>query len=318
VPPQCDFDTVRINFTVTSAGRQYDRLALMFLGDIEVFRTSTAEPTLDGIVWTYVKEMSQYLSLWKQPQKVIFDLGNLISDIYTGSYNATLTASFTYENNVKVADLILPISANQAANNQSSAFQVPSSNATAALTVPNSVSRAVVSISACGQIAEEFWWSNVLNEDVWDFASAVGELYGYSPWREVQLYIDGLLAGVVWPFPVIFTGGVVPGFWRPIVGIDAFDLREPEIDISPFLPLLTDGNSHTFDIRIAGLNTTPDSHPTITESVGSYWIVTGKVFLYEGTGKAHVGKGSPPVIHAPEPVFGVSRHLVTDSKTGVN
>ncbi|KIL55078.1 hypothetical protein M378DRAFT_18265, partial [Amanita muscaria Koide BX008] len=44
-PPKCDFDTVKINFTVTSKGRQFDRLALMYLGDVEVFRTSTAEPT---------------------------------------------------------------------------------------------------------------------------------------------------------------------------------------------------------------------------------------------------------------------------------
>lgn len=27
----------------------------MYLGDIEVFRTSTAEPTADGIIWTYLK-----------------------------------------------------------------------------------------------------------------------------------------------------------------------------------------------------------------------------------------------------------------------
>src|ERR1700758_1574812 len=59
-PPNCEFDTVRINLTVTSRGRQYDRLGLMFLGDTEVFRTSTAEPTINGIIWTYIKDMSQY------------------------------------------------------------------------------------------------------------------------------------------------------------------------------------------------------------------------------------------------------------------
>lgn len=59
-----------------------------------------------------------------------------------------------------------------------------------------------------------------------------GGLYGYSPLREVQLLIDGMLAGVAWPFPTIFTGGVVPGLWRPIVGIEAFDLKEYEVDIT--------------------------------------------------------------------------------------
>lgn len=51
----------------------------MFLNDTEVWRTSTAEPKpAPGIVWSYIKDMTQYLSLWKSSQKLIFDLGNLI------------------------------------------------------------------------------------------------------------------------------------------------------------------------------------------------------------------------------------------------
>lgn len=289
----------------------------MYLNDTEVFRTSTAEPTTDGIVWTYIKEMSQYLSLWQNPQKIIFDLGNLIDSTYTGYYNTTLTASFTKENNVRMADLILPISARQSVNNAASAFTVPSDNATVDLTFPRSAQRAVVSISACGQSEEEFWWSSVLNQDIDDFDSTIGELYGYSPFREVQLYIDGLLAGVVWPFPIIFTGGVAPGFWRPIVGIDAFDLREPEIDISPFLPLLLDGEAHSFEIKIAGLNTPSSNNITLAETVNSYWIVTGKVFIYfNDSGKSNITPtGVPPNISAPDPLFSFERNLVSNSST---
>lgn len=323
VPPACDFDTVRINLTVTSQGRQYDRLALMFLGDIEVFRTSTAEPTTNGIIWTYIKEMSQYLALWKTPQKLIFDLGNLIDNTYTGPYNVTLTASFTKQNNVRVADVILPISSRQSANNVSSAFNVPGDNATVALKIPQTASRAIVSISACGQSTEEFWWSNVFSQDTDDFNSTVGELYGYSPFREIQLLIDGVLAGVVWPFPIIFTGGVAPGFWRPIVGIDAFDLREPEIDISPFLPLLTDGKAHSFQIKVVGLNTPPNGPVTLSQSVGSYWVVTGKVFVYldDGTTNNSVNaseRGVLPKVVAPKPEFTITRNLVQNSRTGAN
>ena len=69
-----------------------------------------------------------------------------------------------------------------------------------------------------------------------DTFPSYGPLYGYSPFREVQLFIDGILAGVSWPFPIIFTGGIVPGLWRPIVGIDAFDLKEDEIDITVYVP----------------------------------------------------------------------------------
>lgn len=49
-------------------------------GLTKVGRTSTAQPTIPpGISWTYMKDMTQYLYFWKQPQKIIFDLGNLIS-----------------------------------------------------------------------------------------------------------------------------------------------------------------------------------------------------------------------------------------------
>lgn len=53
--PNCTFNRVTWNLTVVSAGRQFDRLGIVYLGDIEVFRTSTAEPTTSGIEWTYLK-----------------------------------------------------------------------------------------------------------------------------------------------------------------------------------------------------------------------------------------------------------------------
>lgn len=54
---------------------------LRYFGDTEVFRTSTEEPNRRGISYTYMKDMSQFMALWKQPQKVIFDLPNSLTDI---------------------------------------------------------------------------------------------------------------------------------------------------------------------------------------------------------------------------------------------
>ena len=289
----------------------------MYLGDIEVFRTSTAEPTQNGIIWTYIKEMDEYDVLWKSPQKIIFDLGNLINNVYTGSFNATLTATFfTIPGSRTVADSILPISARQSAKNQPSAFNVPGQNASVAYQLPQNIERAVVSLSACGQSTEEFWYTNALSSEVDTFDSTAGALYGYSPFREVQLLIDGQLAGVSWPFPIIFTGGIVPGLWRPIVGIDTFDLREHEIDVTPWLPLLCDGGSHTFEIRVAGLNDDGAGHATLVESVGSYWIVTGKIFLFLDK-SGSVTTGSAPNINAPAPQIQISS-TITKNATGAN
>ncbi|MCJ1251956.1 hypothetical protein MMC30_009194 [Trapelia coarctata] len=306
-----------MNFTVTSRGRQFDRLALMYLGDVEVFRTSTAEPTVNGIVWTYVKEMQQYDALWKVNQKILFDLGNLVDSTYTGIYNTSLTAIFfTIPDSPPTADEILPISAMQSAHNQGSVFSVPGQNASVSYTLPQNVNRAVVSLQACGQGTEEFWYTNTFTSEENTFAATTGALYGGSPWREVQLLIDGQLAGVSWPFPVIFTGGIVPGLWRPIVGIDAFDLREHEIDISPFLPVLLDGNPHSFEIRVASLGDDGSGQATLVETPGSYWLVSGKIFLFLDTA-GHVTTGSKPTIEAPVPSFTLSS-TVTQNAAGEN
>ena len=306
-----------MNFTVTSQGRQFDRLGLMYLGDIEVFRTSTAEPTANGIVWTYIKEMEQYNALWATDQKIIFDLGNLVDSTYTGPFFTTLTATFfTVPDSQPTADTILPISAEQSGVNMGSAFTVPSQNASVSYRLPQNVERAVISLSACGQIAEEFWYTNTFSSEVNTFESTAGTLYGYGPFREVQLLIDGQLAGVSWPFPIIFTGGIVPGFWRPIVGIDAFDLRQHEIDVTPWLPLLCDGRSHIFEIRVAGLNDDGAGHATLSETVGSYWVVTGTIFLFLGAAGS-ITTGSELSIDAPAPEIHVASSLTTNS-TGAN
>lgn len=41
-----------------------------------------------------------------------------------------------------------------------------------------------------------------------------------------------------WPFPIVFTGGISPGLWVPIVGIDTYDLPS---SVSPWLGVLCDG-----------------------------------------------------------------------------
>ena len=148
---------------------------------------------------------------------------------------------------------------------------MPSDIAAVNVKIPRRTNRAVFSIFACGQIDEEQWFDNVFDSAVNTFPG-YGPLFGGSPFRELQLYIDGMLAGVVWPFPIFFTGGIVPGLWRPIVGIDAFDLREDEIDITPWLGQITDGHKHTFEIRVAGISGDGSTKKPILEPAPSYWV----------------------------------------------
>ncbi|KAF1354911.1 peptide N-acetyl-beta-D-glucosaminyl asparaginase amidase A-domain-containing protein [Delphinella strobiligena] len=304
-PPNCDFNRVTWNLSVTSAGRQFDRLGIVYLGDVEVFRTSTAEPTTTGIHWVYLKDMTPYSALLRQQQKLIFDLGNIVDSTYTAAFNVTLVATFfTAPDSISPADIILPISARQSDDDAASVFTLPPDTAANNLTFPRNTLRAVFTVAATGQSDEEFWWSNVPSLVI-DTFPQTGSLYGYSPFREVQLYIDGLLAGVAWPFPVIFTGGVVPGLWRPIVGIEAFDLLEDEIDITPWLPLLCDGSSHEFLIRVSGLSESSNGTAVLSGTTESYWLVTGKVFIWLDESN-HTTTGTPPTRNLPSPSLHIS------------
>lgn len=270
--------------SVTSEGINYDRLGLIFFGDIEVWRTTTAMPTRTGIYWNYQKDMTVYDTLLRAEQKVIFEMDNIYDSVFTGAYNVTITALYyndLYPEPLTPADIILPITSQSSAENASSVFSVPDGNATVSLSFPENVERAVVSIFASGNGAEEFWYANVPTEYEETFGSN-NTLYGYGPWREVQLLIDGKLAGISWPFPTIFTGGISPGLWVPIVGVDTYDLPSFEIDISPWLGLLCNGHNHTFQLKVVGYDS-----ETILGTVGSNWWITGAVFIWSDVKGSH-------------------------------
>ncbi|KAI1767020.1 hypothetical protein GGR53DRAFT_527716 [Hypoxylon sp. FL1150] len=277
----CAFTTAIFNLSVISSGRQYDRLATLWLGDVEVWRTSTAMPTQSGIHWSFQKDVTVWHALLAREQKIIFDLGNVIDgDRYTGLFNVTLEALYyedVYEAGFHPAEHIYPISTLSSAGNTTSLFSLPGDSGAVNLTLPRNVRNAVISLAASGNGAEEFWFTNVPTEYVSTFPSNEGWLYGYSPFREVQVLVDGQLAGVSWPFPILFTGGVDPGAWRPIVGIDAFELPTFEVDITPWLGLLTDGQEHTFQLQVVGFDRSAENG---IGPVGENWWVSGSVFVW--------------------------------------
>lgn len=269
-----------------------------------------------------MKDMSQYMALWKQQQKVIMNLPNAVNVNLTGVWNTTLTASFfNAPQAFTPADTIIPISARQANNgSRPSVFTIPGSTPASNVVInfPRNAARAIFSVSATGQGNEEFWWSNVLQSNTQTYNASGATLFGFSPFREVQVLIDGQLAGVQWPFPVIFTGGVVPSFWSPMVGVDAFDLKEGEIDITPWLGVLCDGQSHNFTINVVGLNDTGGTTATLSSGVNSNWQVTGKVFVWLDSANTNaVTTGAAPTINGANPAILVSQSL-TKNATGFN
>jgi hypothetical protein len=280
-PTDCKYTTTILRLSVSSKGRQYDRLAFLFFGDVEVWRTSTAMPTRYGIYWTFAKDVTFFDVLLRKEQKIIFDLGNLVDGkLYTGAWNVTLEALYfddDYGRTFEPAHQVYALSNMTSGVNKPSVFSLPGDGGMTTVTLPRNVKSAVVSLLASGNGAEEFWWGNVPSEYVKTFPENEDPLPGYSPFREVQLLVDGQLAGVSWPFPILFTGGVDPGAWRPVVGIDSFDLSSFEIDVTPWLSLLCDGKPHTFQFKVVGYDS---SLPGNIGPVGDNWYVTGSLWVW--------------------------------------
>ncbi|RSS84605.1 peptide-N4-asparagine amidase A, partial [Streptomyces sp. WAC05292] len=75
-------------------GRQFDRLGHLSLGGVEILRTSTPEPSPDGITWTVEKDVTRYRDTLSRPQPVEMLIGNVVNETYTGVIDAKATLVF--------------------------------------------------------------------------------------------------------------------------------------------------------------------------------------------------------------------------------
>ncbi|CAL1696075.1 unnamed protein product [Somion occarium] len=268
---------ITLNVTVYSIGTQYDRLSSLYLSHVEILRHSSAEPTKTGTVWT-VKDVTHYSALFRKPGQILMDFSNIISaDLgLDASFHVDVTAAFHVATPSfpvpTTSDLILPLS--NLSPNTTNLFTIEDDlGGTTNITIPPSTQQAFVEIYASGNSNEEFWYLNTPDEFLDRFPSSTG-LVGKGPFREIQLVLDGRLAGVVWPHAVIYTGGITPTNWRPLTAYGTYDQPTYYIDVTPFLPLINDDKQHAFTLRVQGQGASP--------SINSNWFVSGSVHLKLG------------------------------------
>ena len=96
---------------------------------------------------------------------------------------------------------------------------------------------------------QQFWYSNVPD----NYTAATGACGG-GAYRELEIFVDEVLAGAAYPFPVVYSGGVCPLLWRPLAGLYQFNVPPYAFDLAPFLGVLNDGGSHSLTVRVVGNN----------------------------------------------------------------
>ncbi|ONK66826.1 uncharacterized protein A4U43_C06F12410 [Asparagus officinalis] len=234
----------------------------VWLSGVELLRSCTAEPRPDpGIAWTVEKDITRYSSLLSHPQTLAVYVGNLVDKTYTGIYHVNLSIEFYFgePNKPKMpnvapgfnspADLVMPVS-RPLPLNDGQWFEVQNSAdlQTSEVLFPKNVYRAVLEVYVSFHQNDEFWYTNPPNEYI---EKNNISLAGNGAFREVVVSLDGSVVGAVWPFTVIYTGGVNPLLWRPITGIGSFDLPSYDIEITPFLERVLDGKKHVLGFGVS-------------------------------------------------------------------
>ncbi|NUR61647.1 MAG: hypothetical protein HOV87_23755 [Catenulispora sp.] len=274
-PKDCPgpWSKVVLDWSGSVAGRQYDRLAGVWIGGAEVFRTSTPEPDPAGISWHVDQDLSAFIPLLRTPQPLVVDLGNIVNETYTGTYHMTMTVTYyqadKHHPEAAHSDVVVPVSQSTSAPGWWGL--TAGQTATSTLTLPRNTVDARLQVYARGGGCEEFWYSNV--PDSYAAAHPDYGLCAGGTYREVGVLVDGRPAGTAQPFPVIYTGGISPLMWRPIPSVDAFRTQPYEIDLTPFAGVLADGAPHTVTlVPPAGITDT--------------WLMDGSLFVDTDHGAA--------------------------------
>jgi hypothetical protein len=277
--PHGNWAKVVLDVTGTETGVQYDRLCEIFDGPSEIFLGVTPEPTPAGITWHVQKDVTGYLPILTGSRTFSTYVDNYLNSTDTGIPTMTVKLLFyPAGGGFKAARTAAPDSpalAGDAINEDGPAAPaqrpaVPTQvvpilpagatntlntintgqTLTATVTLPANVTTAALDLYAVGQIGDEFWWAEV------------------PAFREIEVSIDGKPAGVVWPYPYVYTGGVNPLIWRPLTGVHTMDIPSYRLDLSPFAGEM--GGTHTISL-------------TVVNNAG-YWLAGGSLLVTAGGG----------------------------------
>jgi Peptide N-acetyl-beta-D-glucosaminyl asparaginase amidase A len=244
-PPKCSprWSKVVLRMDGVVAGRQFDRLGWLDVGGVRLLTTSTPEPSPAGITWHVEKDVTQLAPLFEEQRQVQMYLGNTVDETYTGVLDIKVWLDFYQpgagQGPATTADQVLPMTGTHRDD----------SDLVGSLTVPRNTTRLLADVFATG--------SGGGCEEFWDTSAPAGT--GYScpdglPYREVDVSIDGRIAGTALPYAVVYTGGWSnPFLWYNIPAPQAFDIPPLHYDLTPFAAQLDDGLAHDVRLSVVGL-----------------------------------------------------------------
>ena len=221
-----------------NAGIQYDRTANFWLGPVNIYFGTTAEPSNIGPSWQIENDLTDYSSIFYTAQSGQADIGNTLCCGLTSTIYASAWLYFYPLAEGQTA----PVTANQVfalsagPSGGTVALNTTTSTLSGTFTMPTNVQSAYLDVYAQSQSNDEFWYTCVPND-------VAGELFscGDTGFRETQITIDGQAAGVAPVYPWVFTGGIDPYLWLPIPGVQTLNFIPYRVNLTPFAAQLSNG-----------------------------------------------------------------------------
>src|SRR5215831_4552324 len=258
------------------AGRQFDRTAEIWIGGVNVYFGTTAEPSKTvARSWHVERDLTDYTALFNTTQNGRVDLGNLVNPTFTSTLFGTAELQFypLSGNNGNgnangnsngngaptTADMVLPLASNPSGG--TAFLNATSDSLSKTFTLPTNVERAYLDVVAQSQANDEFWYTCVPNDVANELQSCGG-----TGFRESEVNIDGQPAGVAPVYPWIYTGGIDPFLWRPIPGVQTLNFVPYRVDLTPFAGVLSNGQPHTIALSVFNAD--------------SYFSATASLLLY--------------------------------------
>ncbi|KAL6948912.1 hypothetical protein ACO0QE_001391 [Hanseniaspora vineae] len=159
------------------------------------------------------------------------------------------------------------------------------------------LSHIAVELFVNGNAAEEFWYTNVIDKYAGKFEQYGHSLLGHGPMRLLNVFLTNVSSARTFetshedkhkqtflvhqsiPPPVIFTGGISPALWKPVVSIGAFDLKPIDIDLTPYLKTMLENPEQEWFLEFEIVSANGDTK--YRDNVGNNWIISGNVMAWD-------------------------------------
>jgi hypothetical protein len=308
-PADCPGPWKKVVFTAdfsVTAGRQFDRTAIVDMGFVNLYFGTTAEPRHNlAPSWHIERDVTDYSALFTSPQTGDVILGNIVNSTYTGIISGSATLEFypasEHEDTPRVPDAVYPLRQSNGSGgfNEPAFLFTPADQLASSFTLPTNVEKAYLDVITQSQIGDEFWYTCVPNDVATELQSC-----GSTAFREAQISIDGQPAGVAPVYPWIYTGGVDPFFWQPIPGVQTLNFVPYRVDLTPFAGVLSNGQSHTVAMSVFNAD--------------SYFSATATLLLYLDQGSSQVTGAVTKNTIGSGPTPSVNENVTTDASGNVS